>query len=346
MSSRERRDRATTVVSASHSDEGSPTVVTRAVGAVVAASAAVLAVTWFTLPVAGLGADGSSITLAQGTQGAYEDTGIALQCLLALVLGLAGVIRPAVGPGVVAVAALALPWALRFNVLALGSDRPAVLLLLTASTSALAVGIAVAVVLAGRDVVRRGLRPTGDQALVWALGVIGLATTAGLGWYRLKAVEGVAAAGAFRFDPEPQGAILGIGAWSGRGSVAGLVLAAVALGVAVVATGVTRRVGGWALVALLVTEAVRRGVLPAEDLSPFLVPDVITIELLPLGLLVPLLGAGVGAWLALGPDGLGAPDDGGDEPPDVRPDQDDAVGDLPDRPPTGPPAAWPTAGGT
>lgn len=339
------------------------TTLTRVAGAVVAGSAAVLALSWFVVPFTGSGpGSGPSVTLAQATLGSYEDTGVALQCALALALGLAGALRPSVGPGVVAMAALPLPWLLRFNPLALGSERPAVLVLLTSSATMLAVGAALAVVAAARAARRRDVGPTSAGAVeaapsrasvplrgswaragaVWVVGVAALAGTAGLGWYRLVPVAGVTSVAAFGLDVDPQGGILGIGSWQGRGSIAGLVLATGALGLAVAGEGVTRRAGGWALVALLVAEAVRRGVLPAEELSPFLVPGAVTIELLPLGLLVPLVGAGVGAWLALGPE-PGAPD--------LRVDQVEVVPDPSPLPPTGPPstgppAAWPTASGS
>lgn len=312
-------------------------VVTRLAGAVVAGAATVLALAWFVVPVAGLGGAGTSTTLARATQGSFEDTGVALHCALVLVVGLAGALRPAVGPALVAMAALPLPWLLRFNVLALDAERPAVLVLLTASATVLAVAVAIAVVAAVGALVRRGSRPTPSQIATWAVGVLSLVGTAGLGWYRLRPVAVVGLAG-IDDDSDPIGGVLGIGTWSARGSSLGLVLAGLAVGLAALSTGPVRRAGGWVLVAVSATEAVRRGVLPAEDLSPFPVPDVVTVEVLPLGLLVPLVGAGVGAWLALGPE-----DDDVDgralEAAEAEPPVSSAAPSA--LPVTGPPTAWP-----
>ncbi len=106
--------------------------------------------------------------------------------------------------------------------------------------------------------------------------------------------------------------------------------------------GPLRRLGGWVLVVVFVAEAVRRGVLPAEDLSLLVVPDLITIELLPLGLLVPLLVAGAGAWLALAPS-----QDAGTRGPageDSEAGASTLVTDAEPSMPSGPPSEWPTVG--
>ena len=277
----------------------------RALGLTAAAAAVGVLVAHWTVPVVDLPGIPSP-TLADLSL-ATDDVAVAVQCVLVAVVGLAVAARPAVGPGPVAASLLTLPWLLSTAALTLEPDAGPGLLVVAGLVLVLAAAGTAALVLAARAArAPAGPGATGD-GLALAAAVTGLVATVGVGWYRLVDVtEGqvdLPSVFGLVLDTSPQGGLLGFSTWAGRGGVVGLVLAVAALVLVAASTGATRRWGGVALAALLVGESTRRGLMPAEDLVPGsydlgLGVDLVTVELLPLGLLVPLVGAAAGLWFA------------------------------------------------
>ncbi|CAN5570762.1 hypothetical protein BH24ACT4_BH24ACT4_22880 [soil metagenome] len=340
----------------------------RALGAIVALAGAAFLVAYYLLPVVEAG-PGFSPTLADITFTA-GDVGVTVQTLVAVSLGLAVVVRPRLGPGVVAMSVLTLPWLGRSAVVLfdLSVDASVGFVVISATSAVVCVASVVALALAvlrllsdrGQPAARR-VSPAGAAAAFF-VGAVGMVATFGVGWYRLvDQSEGLVPVEQIPipFDLGPLGHLLDADTWTGRMSWLGLLLALAGLALAVASRGPTRRAGGIVLLALMVTEALRRGVLPAEDLIPSFLddfaPGVYTVELRPVGLLVPLLGAAVGAWLLTGsglpPAEAGpvpeAPGDGerASEAHAMSPPAAPPLA-LPDHPGDGPPSAWPPTAGT
>lgn len=272
----------------------------RIVGAVVAAATAAFFLLYFGAPVGAVEA-AERPTLAD-VGSTYVNLGVVVQCTVAATAGLGVAIRPRLGPGVVALAALPMPWLARIGVGVLDVDGPnGSLLAVLAATLALVLGVVVALSLT----VAHLSPPEGGvvvtDAIAYLVGAGALWATLGVGWYRLVG-------GSDRF-----GGLLQTDTWAGRGTWLGLVLAATAVAVAVAGGGSPRRVGGVVVTALLVVEAVRRTVLSSADLLPPGATDGLGVTfalepVLPL-VVVPLLGAAAGAWLATteGDDAHGVP---------------------------------------
>ncbi len=337
----------------------------RILGAIVAVAGVAFLAAYYLVPLVDV-APGFSLTLADVTITA-GDVGVTVQALVAAGLGLAVVIRPRLGAGVVAMSVLSLPWLARYPVVLFDSSVDVsvgfVVIMVTSAVVCLA-SFAALVIIVLRLMSDRGqptgprVNPAGGAALL--VGTAGLVATLGRGWYQLVdrsegrvPVEQIP----IPFDVGPLGHLLEVDSWAGRMSWLGLVLALVGLAVAVASPGPTRRAGGIVLLVLMVTEAVRRGVLPAEDLVPSFLddfaPGVYTVELRPIGLLVPLLGAAVGAWL-LASSGLPSAEavtgpetaDEGEREAEAytgRPSPTPPLA-LPDHPGDGPPQSWPGEG--
>lgn len=279
---------------------GASETAARIVGAVVAVAAAAFFVLYFLAPIGDAGGPGRP-TLAD-VASTYVNLGVVVHCTVAATVGLGVAIRPSLGPGVVALAALPMPWLLCIGVGVLDVEDPSgPLLAVQAAAFALVLGVVVAL---GLTVVRLS-PPEGGivvaDAVAYLVGVGALWATVGVGWYRLVG-------GTDRF-----GGLLQTDIWAGRGSWLGIVMAAVALAVAVARGGIARRIGGALVTALLVVEAVRRTVLSSADLLPPGATDGlgVTFALEPVLGLVPvqLVGAAAGAWLATteGEDELAGP---------------------------------------
>jgi hypothetical protein len=265
-------------------------LVTRVLGAAAALAGMVGFACHFAVPV-DLGS--GSIMLSEATA-TYRNAGIAAHLLLLAALGLTVAVRPAVGARVLALGGLGLPWLAGTVDQLWDGGGPGAMRVFSGAVLLGLVVVAVAVVFGVREVrwsaggvlLGDGLAVLVAAAVLWGL--------LGVNWYRVRDLSADTLIGQ-RFGsllPTSDGGWI---AWVAA------VLAVLALAVAVAGGGWGRRVGGAVFTGLCAFEAARRVFLtgerlipPADQANPFGIP--LSGEPVLAVLVLPLIGAGAGAW--------------------------------------------------
>lgn len=331
----------------------------RGVAAAVSTAALAIVVGYFLVPYDGPG--GISLTLSD-TASTHVNQGMAVYGTYVAVFAAVVALRPRLGPEVLAIAALPLPWLLRgTGVFVSRPDEPLVATMVEVAGAVVLVGllVAVAVTLVRYEPLEEGMPSSVGLALV--AGAIALWGTLWLDWYRISTPGG--------FGEGPSGGILDFADTAGRMTWIGLIIAVFALGASVLRPGKARRGAGIALAVLMAFEASRRLVAGSSDLVTPLAAGtgldvLVTIEPVKGLVLVQIGGILAGAFLVhaadlvtpRGPAADGDLRDIGPDPdpgPVAEPDRADQVrpeASRPRPPDPGPPRSSaprrPSSGGT
>lgn len=226
------------------------------VAAAVSAAALAIVVAYFLVPYDGPG--GVSLTLSD-TASRHVNQGMAVYGTYVAIFAAVVALRPRLGPEVLAIAALPLPWLLRgTGVFVSRPNEPMVATLVEVAGAIVLVGllVAVAVTLIRYEPLEEGMPSTVGLALV--AGAIALWGTLWLDWYRITTPGGI--------GEGPSGGILDFDDTAGRMTWIGLIIAVFALGASVLRPGKARRGAGIALGVLMAFEGGRRLVADSSDL--------------------------------------------------------------------------------
>lgn len=277
-------------------------LVVRLLGVLAAVGLGVLLVGHFTLPI-----DQPAGTLDALTQsdliGATLNTALVIQVLIVATLAIGSILRPSMGPEVLASATLTLPWLARSALSPFERDVvDSAQRTVQVATVLVVVAVVGALVLAARRVrLESGGMLLADAAVLVLAGG-SLWATLGIGWYRLSSdAEGTTFGGLLDTDT-----------WPSRGSWLGLLASVVLLAVVIVDSGFPRRVAGAVLAVLMGTEVVLRMMADLKSIYPEIVrvpfeqaalargTALPTIEVGLVALVPPLLGLAAGVWMMAG----------------------------------------------
>lgn len=228
----------------------------RGVAAAVSVAALGILIGYFLVPFDGPG--GVSRTMADMAS-SHVNQGMAVYAAYVAAFAAVVAFRPRLGPEVLAIAALPLPWLLRgAGVFVSRPGEPLVATLVELAGAVVLVGllVAVAVTLIRYEPLEEGMPSSVGLALV--AGAIALWGTLWLDWFRVSTPSGLGAG--------PGGGILDLDDTAGRMTWIGFIIAGFALMASVLRPGKARRGAGIALGVLMAFEASRRMMAGTADL--------------------------------------------------------------------------------